>query len=108
MAVGRALSGSQLRRTSLRLAVTVLAVALGVALGFAVYLVNTAALTFFSLAQSRLVGEADVVVRGSREGFSDSLFAQLARDPEVRVASPVLEVEAAIPGRRDPLKILGL
>ena len=98
--MGRALLRSQLREQPLRLAVTVLAVALGVALGFAVYLVNTAALNDFSLAATRLVGEADVVVRGSREGFSDSLFAQLARDPEVRVASPVLEVEAAIPGRR--------
>jgi putative ABC transport system permease protein len=106
--VGRALLRSQLREQPLRLAITVLAVALGVALGFAVYLVNTAALNDFSLAATRLVGEADVVVRGSREGFAESLFAQLASDPEVRVASPVVELEAAIPGHRDPLKILGL
>ena len=106
--MGRALLRSQLREQPLRLAITVLAVALGVALGFAVYLVNTAALNDFSLAATRLVGEADVVVRGSREGFAESLFAQLASDPEVRVASPVVELEAAIPGHRDPLKILGL
>jgi putative ABC transport system permease protein len=88
--------------------VTVLAVALGVALGAAVYLINSAALNDFTLAAKRLVGDADVVIRGPREGFPDALFAELARDPEVRLASPVLELEAAIPGHRDPLKVLGL
>jgi putative ABC transport system permease protein len=99
---------SQIREQPLRLAVTVLAIALGVSLGAAVYLVNTAALNEFALAAKRLLGEADVVVRGPREGFSDALFAQLARDPEVRLASPVLELDVAIPGHRDPLKVLGL
>ena len=107
-AVWRVLLRSQVREQPLRLTVTVLAVALGVALGAAVYLVNTAALVDFTLAAKRLVGEADVVIRGPREGFAEQLFAELARDPEVRVASPVLELEAAIPGHRDPLKILGI
>jgi putative ABC transport system permease protein len=106
--VGRALLRSQLREQPLRLAVTVLAVALGVALGSAVYLVNTAALNDFTLAAKRLVGDSDVVIRGPREGFPDALFVELARDPKVRLASPVLELEAAIPGRHEPLKILGL
>ena len=56
----------------------------------------------------RLVGEADVVVRGPREGFPESLFTELARDPAVRLASPVLELEVALPGSRDTLKVLGL
>lgn len=107
-AVWRVLVRSQIRVQPLRLAVTVFAVALGVALGAAVYLINTAALNGFSLAAERLVGEADVVIRGPRDGFPDSLFAELARDPAVRLASPVLELEAAIPGHRDPLKVLGL
>src|SRR6185437_5827033 len=38
----------------------------------------------------------------------EQLFVQLSRDPAVRDASPVLEIEAALPGRRDPLKVLGL
>ena len=100
---------SQLREQPRASLVTVLAIALGVALGAAVYLVNTAALNDFTLATKRLVGEADVVVRGPREGFSETLCSrELARDPEVRVASPVLELEAAMPGRRDPFKVLGL
>ncbi len=106
--VWRILLVSQLREQPARLSVTVLAIALGVALGAAVYLVNTAALNEFGLATKRLVGEADVVVRGPREGFEEGLFTELARDPAVGAASPVLELEAALPGRRETLKVLGL
>jgi hypothetical protein len=106
--VWRMLLLAQLREQPLRIAVTVFAIALGVALGVAVYLVNAGALNEFGLAAKRLVGEADVIVRGPREGFPDSLYVQLARDPAVAAASPVLETEAALPGRRDTLKVLGL
>ncbi len=98
---------SQLRDQPGRLLVTLLAIALGVALGASVYLVNATALNEFGLAAKRLVGESDVVVRGS-EGFPDALYATLARDPAVSVASPVLEIEAALPGRRETLKVLGI
>jgi putative ABC transport system permease protein len=106
--VWRLLLLAQLREAPARLLVTVLAIALGVALGAAVYLVNNAALNEFGLATKRLVGEADVVVRGPREGFSEQLFTRLASDAAVSVASPVLELEVALPGRRDALKVLGV
>ena len=106
--VWRVLLLAQLRESPVRLAVTVVAIALGVALGAAVYLVNNAALNEFGLATKRLVGEADVVVRGQHEGFSEQLFARLATDPAVSVASPVLELDVALPGRRDALKVLGV
>src|SRR5579863_1538590 len=106
--VWRVLMLAQLRESPGRLLVTVLAIALGVALGAAVYLVNGAALNEFGLATKRLVGEADVVVRGPREGFSEGLFTRLARDAAVSVASPVLELDVALPGRRDALKVLGV
>jgi putative ABC transport system permease protein len=99
---------AQVRESPARLLVTVIAIALGVALGAAVFLVNNAALNEFGLATKRLVGEADVVVRGPREGFGEDLFTRLARNPAVSVASPVLELEAAIPGQRETLKILGV
>ncbi len=106
--VWRMLLLAQLREQPLRLSVTVLAIALGVALGAAVYLVNAGALNEFGLATKRLVGEADIIVRGPPEGFPDSLYVQLARDPAVAAASPVLEAAAALPGRRDVLRVLGL
>ncbi|HEY1313005.1 MAG TPA: FtsX-like permease family protein [Steroidobacteraceae bacterium] len=106
--VWRILLLAQLRESPGRLAVTVLAIALGVSLGAGVYLVNSAALNEFGLATKHLVGEADVVVRGPREGFSEQLFTRLAANAAVSEASPVLELEAALPGRREPLKVVGV
>jgi putative ABC transport system permease protein len=102
------LISAQVREQPVRLAVTVLAIALGVALGAAVYLVNSSALNEFGLATKKLVGEADIIVRGPRDGFAESLYTTFARDRAVDVASPVLELEAALPGRRETLKVLGL
>ncbi len=104
----RVLLIAQLREQPVRLAIMVIAIALGVALGSAVYWVNTAALNEFGLATKKLVGEADVVVRGSRDGFDESLFVELSKDPAVAVASPVLELQVAVTGRTDTLKVLGL
>jgi putative ABC transport system permease protein len=99
---------AQWREQPARLIVTVLAIALGVALGVAVFLVNTTALNEFGLATKRLVGESDLIVRGPREGFDEALFPALSRTPGVAIASPMLELEAALAGRHDTLKILGL
>ena len=104
----RVLLLAQLRESPLRLLITVIVIALGVALGAAVYLVNGAALNEFGLATKRLTGEADILVRGPREGFPEALFSRLARDPDVSMASPVLELDAALPGRRETLKVLGV
>jgi putative ABC transport system permease protein len=102
------LTRSQLREQPLRVLATIVAIALGVALGSAVYLINTAALGEFDLATRRLIGSADLVVRGSPQGFDESLFVQLVRDPQVALASPVLELELTLPGDNAPLKVLGV
>ena len=99
---------AQLREQPMRFLVTVLALALGVALGSSVFLVNTSALNEFGLATKRLVGEADIVIRGPREGFAEQVFVDLARNPSISVLSPVLELEVALSGRDDTLKVLGL
>lgn len=99
---------AQWREQPGRLLVTIVAIALGVSLSAAVYWVNIAALDEFGAATRRLFGAADVVVRGPREGFSESVFVDLAHNPAVNLASPILEVDAALPGKRDTLKILGL
>jgi putative ABC transport system permease protein len=91
-----------------RLALSVLAIALGVALGYAVQLINQAAINEFGAAVQSLSGEADLAVRGSQAGFDESLYPRIAALREVAVASPVLEVDARLPGRREPLQILGL
>ena len=91
-----------------RLAISVLAIALGVALGYAVQLINAVALNEFSQAVRSLAGEADLEIRGPRSGFDDMLYPRIARLPQVALASPVLEVSAKLPGRQEPLRVLGL
>jgi putative ABC transport system permease protein len=106
--IWRILLLAQIREQPMRFLVTVLAIALGVALGSSVYLVNTSALNEFGLATKRLVGEADIVVRGPREGFPEHVFVDLARTASVSYSSPVLELEVALTGRNETLKVLGL
>ena len=106
--IWRILLLAQIREQPTRFLVTVLALALGVALGSSVFLVNTSALNEFGLATKRLVGEADVVVRGPREGFPEQVFVELARSASVSALSPVLELEVALAGRNETLKVLGL
>jgi putative ABC transport system permease protein len=108
LGIWRMLLSAQLREQPARLLITVLAIALGVALGASVYLVNASALNEFGLATKRLVGEADIVILGPRDGFPDRLFAELTRNASVSASSPVLELEVALAGRRDTLKVLGL
>jgi putative ABC transport system permease protein len=90
------------------LVLSVLAIALGVALGYAVQLINQAAINEFEAAVQTLSGEADLAVRGPKAGFDEALYPRLAVLREVAVASPVLEIDAKIPGRREPLQFLGL
>ena len=104
----RALTRLQLRGHPLQLLATILAIALGVALGSAVYLVNSAALEEFDQATRRLVGSADLVIRGPPEGFDEALFVTLARHAGVSAASPVLDLELTLPGQAPPLQVLGV
>jgi putative ABC transport system permease protein len=104
----RALARSHLRAHPLQLLATVAAIALGVALGGAVFLVNSAALDEFDQATRRLVGSADLIIRGPPEGFDQALFVRLAQLPAVSAASPVLELQVTLPGQQAPLQVLGL
>ena len=108
-ACARTLSLSQLREQPLRALITLLAIALGVALGTAVYLINTTALTQFDQATRQLIGAPDLVVRGPVSGFDDSLFGTLAALPVVGLASPVLELPVSlVPASHTALKVIGL
>ena len=102
-----AITGAWLEHKA-RVAVSVLAIALGVALGYAVQLINQVAVSEFAQAVQTLSGEADLVVRGPQAGFDERLFAGIAADSEVAVASPVVEVDARLVGRDALLKIVGI
>ncbi|WP_114649529.1 FtsX-like permease family protein [Pseudothauera hydrothermalis] len=99
---------ASLRHRPLGTALSLLAIALGVALGLAVHLIHDAALEEFGRGLRQLVGEADLQVVGPREGFDDALYLRIAARQEVAHASPVLEVQASLPGRQDTLRVLGV
>jgi putative ABC transport system permease protein len=93
------LSGGYSRLHPLRVIVQVIAIAVGVALGYAINLINSAALDEFSGAVRHVMGQADFSVSGGRVGFDEALYAQIAMLPEVDIASPIIEVEAPVPTR---------
>jgi putative ABC transport system permease protein len=106
--LARWLIGGEWRAHPLRALVAIGAIALGVALGFAIHLINAAAFNEFSAAVKSLSGQADLQVRGAQTFFDESLFAKLAQHEGVALASPVLELDAAVPDRDGALKIIGI
>src|SRR5260370_21319257 len=102
----RLLALTSSRRPRGRMALSVAGIALGVALGYGVHLVNRAAVSDVAAAVRALTGEADLEVRGARAGFSESLYPRIARVPGVAVASPALELDVGVAGApRAPRRI---
>jgi putative ABC transport system permease protein len=109
--LARRLIAREWRHHPWRHGVALLAVALGVALAWSVHLINSSALAEFSAAVRNANGEPDLSLRGQREGFDDALFERVATDPDVEVASPVLEADTYArdaEGRRVGLRLLGI
>jgi putative ABC transport system permease protein len=106
-AAGTILIGS-LSHNKTRSLLSVLAIALGVALGYAVQLITASAINELALGVQVLSGEADLQIRGPRSGFDEKLYPMLAKLPEVAQASPVVEVDAKLSRRDDVLKIVGV
>lgn len=107
----RTFSWQALRHQPWRNAAAVLAVTLGVALAFSVHLINQSALSEFSSAVRATGGQPDLELRGIAGRLDEKLFARIATDARVEVASPVLELStfvAAPDGQRQPLRIVGL
>jgi putative ABC transport system permease protein len=96
-----------LRENPGRAALAVVAIALGVAIGVAVHLINASALNEMSLAAHHLAGEADLVIRGPRGGFDETLYPRIARLPQVEAANPAVEADVAIAGSEATLRIIG-
>ncbi|WP_343733055.1 ABC transporter permease [Duganella sp.] len=96
------------RAHPVRTLVAIAAIAVGISLGFAIHLINAAAFNEFSAAVKSLSGVADVQVRGAEPFFDEAIFPALAQREGVAVASPVLELEASIPGQRTALKVIGI
>ena len=104
----QAVSAGALRDNPGRSLLALIGVVLGVALGVAVHLVNASALNEFTLAVHSLSGDADLSIRGARSGFDEAVYPRIARLAQVQAASPAVESDAQLSGRRDTLRIVGL
>jgi putative ABC transport system permease protein len=78
-----------------RFAATAVAIAVGVALGFAVHLVNGSALASFEQAVTGVNGAADLQIRARTPlGFDERLYPRVATAAGVVDASPVISLPA--------------
>ncbi len=108
-------SWQELRHHPWRSAAAVVAVMLGVALAFSVQLINASALSEFSQAVRAVNGQPDLELRAVQGSFDETLYARVANNPGVALASPVLEIstyalnaEGSAKGERQPLRVLGI
>ena len=124
MKLGLWLAGGELRAHPWRHLAALAAIAIGVALGLAVHLINASAVAEFSQAVRATTGQADLEIRGPRLGFDDRVLERVAADPDIVLASPMLEVDAPIldapalakvsrgdtpaPGQVPTLRVVGL
>ncbi|MDM0113261.1 FtsX-like permease family protein [Variovorax sp. J22R133] len=110
LALLRTFSWRELRHHPWRSAAAVVAVMLGVALAFSVQLINASALDEFSSAVRSVNGQPDLELRAAQGGFDESLFARVAANPQVALASPVLETQvlALRDSKRIAMRVLGV
>jgi putative ABC transport system permease protein len=96
------------RRTAT--ALSMLAIALGVSLGYAIHLINEAALADFSQAMKSVQGEPDAVLapRDSTGGVPLALINEIARDEAVAILAPVIETRVRLDRGQAAVKLIGL
>src|SRR5579859_3315474 len=85
------LLGGELRAHPGRAALALAALAVGVALGYAVHIVNQSALTEFSRAMSAISGQGDFEIFVDSNGLDEVLYSRIAELPQVGDLLPVAE-----------------
>ncbi len=103
-ALFRALVLGHLRGNKLRTGVTILAVALGVAIALAIDLANATAVSSFASSVNIISSKVNLQVLGVGRGFDENTILRVQDVPGVQYASPTIEdslVVGAKPG--DPL-----
>lgn len=90
-----------------RTVLAVIAIALGVALGLAIFLMTRAATAETARASRSLFGQAEYVVQGTAEGFDETLYPIIAQIPGIALASPVIESRTPVIGHQTSIIIIG-
>ena len=96
------------RMHPVRALLAIAAIAVGVAMGFAIHLINAAAFNEFTAATKSLSGQADIQVSGRETWFDETIYPRLASHPAVAVASPVLLLQVGAPGHKGALQVVGI
>ncbi|QXZ10183.1 ABC transporter permease [Comamonas sp. Y33R10-2] len=93
----RTFSWQELRQHPWRTATALIAIMLGVALGFAVHVINQSALDEFSRAVRSVNGQPDLQLHTMQGGLPLSLYPQVAKLQGVAAAVPWLETSVLLP-----------
>lgn len=91
-------SWQELRQHPWRTATALIAIMLGVALGFAVHVINQSALDEFSRAVRSVNGQPDLQLHAMQGGLPLALYPQVAQTPGVASAVPWVETTVLLPG----------
>lgn len=99
----------QLRAFPFRYIFAALSIAIGIALGFSVHLINASASDAFGDAVRNLSGSSDAQVAGATNlGFDEQLYPRIYRLAEVADVSPVIEMSAIFGGTGEHVKLIGI
>lgn len=90
-------SWQELRQHPWRTATALLAIMLGVALGFAVHVINQSALDEFSRAMRSVNGQPDMQLHAMQGGLPLALYPQVAQTRGVASAVPWMETAVLLP-----------
>ena len=82
-----------------QLALTIVGIALGVAVAVSIDLANGSALRAFTLATEAVSGRATHQIVGGPSGLPEAFYRRLALELDVRDAAPIVEGDVALPGR---------
>lgn len=104
----RELLWAGLRQDPWRFALALLAISLGVALGYAIVLINAQASDEFGRAARELSGDAQLVVNGPRDGFDEQVYARLAALDDLAGVSPALELDVKRSGEEGSVRLMAL
>lgn len=86
------ISVRQWRTHWLRVALTILGIALGVGVYFAVSTANAALLDSLALTVERLAGQSTLEVSAGETGFPEAVLDRIRSTAGVAIAEPVIEV----------------
>jgi putative ABC transport system permease protein len=96
----RRLAFRQLRTHPWQLGLTILGIALGVAVAVSIDLANGSALRAFGLATEAVSGKATHQVVGGPSGVPEDVYRRLKLELGVRRAAPIVEADVALVGDR--------